>query len=65
MEITTKTRLIIVICLSILLIGMMVYEVYRTETMKITYKEVCLNDTNRICSCGQRGLLSFNYQTDK
>ena len=65
MNITTKQRLIIVIVLSIILIGMMIYEVIRTELMKINYREVCLENGNRFCVCSERGNLLYLDKEDK
>jgi hypothetical protein len=64
---TNKQRFIIVVCLSLLLFGLMVFEVVRTESMKLNFMEKCLNDTKRFCYCtpGDGGSLFQIFEADK
>ena len=57
-EMSDRKRLIILTILVLLMIGLMVYEVIRTENYKKSIVDLCIHNENRICRCG--GDLSLN-----
>jgi hypothetical protein len=57
-EMSDRKRLIILTLMFLLMIGLMVFEIIRTEEYKKSVVDLCIHNENRICRCG--GDLSFN-----
>ena len=52
-DMSDKKRLVILVILVLLMIGLMVYEVIRTEKYKKSVVDLCIHNENRICNCGE------------
>lgn len=52
-EMSDRKRLIILIILLMLFVGLMVFEVIRTENYKKSVVDLCIHNENRICVCGE------------
>jgi len=57
-EMSDRKRLIVLSILFLIMVGLMVFEVIRTENYKNSVVDLCIHNENRICWCGED--LSFN-----